>query len=138
MHRLAFLVALLAACTVVNHALPSAQGQPGVFVTAGDTRQPYESLGPVQVTRKGVLLFGFADPAGTDLDAGMADLAEEARRMGADGVINVRFQQTQYLPATRVLFAILFIVPLPSECTLTGEAIKLRAVAPLAPERPSL
>jgi hypothetical protein len=37
----------------------------------------------------------------------------------------VRFQQTQYSLATRILFAVLFFVPLPSEATITGEVVKL-------------
>ena len=45
--------------------------------------------------------------------------------MGGDGIINVRFEQTQYALPTRILFAILFFIPLPSESTITGEVVKL-------------
>lgn len=55
----------LSACTAVSFApLPTQQAQGQIFV-----KEPYESVGIVQVTRRGVLLFGFADPAGTDLQA---------------------------------------------------------------------
>jgi hypothetical protein len=97
-----------------------------VFVTTGDVKGPYQSLGVVQTTRRGVLLFGFADPAGTDVEAGMYEsLIPEVRRMGGDGIMNVRFQQTQYILPTRILFAVLFFIPLPSEVTLSGEVVKL-------------
>jgi hypothetical protein len=45
--------------------------------------------------------------------------------MGGDGIMNVRFQQTQYILPTRILFAVLFFIPLPSEVTLSGEVVKL-------------
>jgi len=123
----ALLALLFFACTNVNTArLPVARDARDVFVTSGDLHQPYESVGPVQATRKGALAFGFFDPAGTSLDEGLADLVLEARAMGAEGIINVHYEQTQYLPFTRVLFAILFFIPLPSEVTLTGEAVKLK------------
>ena len=56
----------------------------------------------VQATRSGVLLFGFADVVGTDLQAGFEEvLLPQIREMGGDGAINVRFRQTQYLPVRR-------------------------------------
>ena len=121
------LLMALAGCTSVNVArVPSVGDRRDVFVTTGDVKGPYESLGVVQTTRRGVLLFGFADPAGTDLEAGLREsLLPEVRRLGGDGIMNLRFQQTQYTVPTRILFALLFIIPLPSEVTLTGEVVKL-------------
>jgi hypothetical protein len=117
----------LAGCTSVNVArVPSSGDTREVFVTTGDVKGPYQSLGLVQTTRRGVLLFGFADPAGTDLTNGLYEsLIPEVRRMGGDGIMNVRFQQTQYPLPTRILFAVLFLFPLPSEVTLSGEVVKL-------------
>ncbi|HZH74844.1 MAG TPA: hypothetical protein VEY88_02355 [Archangium sp.] len=117
----------LTGCTAVNVArAPSVGDTRDVFVTTGDVKGPYQSLGVVQTTRRGVLLFGFADPAGTDMEAGMYEsLIPEVRRMGGDGIMNVRFQQTQYILPTRILFAVLFFIPLPSEVTLSGEVVKL-------------
>jgi hypothetical protein len=64
-----------------------------VFVSTGDLPGPYQSLGVVQATRRGVLLFGAVDPAGTDLQADLDEqLLPQVRMMGGDGVINVRFQ----------------------------------------------
>jgi hypothetical protein len=101
-----------------------------VFVSTSDLPGPYKSLGVVQATRRGVLLFGAVDPAGTDLQADLDDqLLPQVRMMGGDGVINARFQQTQYTLPTRLLFAILFFIPLPSEVTITGEVVKLEAGA---------
>jgi hypothetical protein len=128
--RLLVTLALLAltGCTVINTAnVPSDRGGKDIFVTAGDIPEAYESLGMVQATRSGVLLFGFIDVVGTDLNAGFKDLLiPQVREMGGDGAINVRFRQTQYLPATKVIGAILFIFPLPSSVTVTAEVVKLR------------
>ncbi len=117
----------LAGCTSVDVArVASIRDRRDVFVTSGDVKGPYESLGVVQTTRRGVLFFGFADPAGTDLEAGLREsLLPEVRRMGGDGIMNLRFQQTQYTLPTRILFALLFFIPLPSEVTLSGEVVKL-------------
>jgi hypothetical protein len=128
--RLLVALALVAltGCTVINTAsVPSDRGGRDVFVTAGDIPEPYETLGMVQATRSGVLLFGFVDVIGTDIDAGFKDvLIPQVREMGGDGAINVRFRQTQYLPATKVFGAIFFFIPLPSSVTVTAEVVKLR------------
>jgi hypothetical protein len=120
-------VVALAGCTTVDVArAPDAGRGRDVFVTTSDLPGPYTSLGVVQATRRGVLLFGFADPAGTDLQGDLDEqLLPQIRQMGGDGLINARFQQTQYALATRILFAILFFAPLPSEATITGEVVKL-------------
>jgi hypothetical protein len=117
----------LAGCTSVDVArVPSIGDRREVFVSAGDVKGPYQSLGLVQTTRRGVLLFGFADPVGTDLEAGLSEsLIPEVRRLGGDGIMNLRFHQTQYTLPTRILFALLFFIPLPSEVTLSGEVVKL-------------
>jgi hypothetical protein len=126
---LALSLAALTGCTVVNTATVPSSRQQGqdVFLTAGDIPEPYESLGLVQATRSGVLLFGFVDVVGTDIQAGLQEvLAPQIREMGGDGAINVRFRQTQYLPVQQVLGAIFFIFPLPSSVTVTAEVVKLR------------
>ncbi|MDY7232643.1 hypothetical protein [Hyalangium rubrum] len=120
-------VAVLGGCTTVDVArVPADRSSRGVFVSTSDIPGPYKSMGVVQATRRGVLLFGFADPAGTDLQGTLEEqLMPQIWNMGGDGVINVRFQQTQYTLPTRILFAILFFLPLPNEATLTGEVVKL-------------
>ncbi|QRN99539.1 hypothetical protein JRI60_11185 [Archangium violaceum] len=125
---LALALVALTGCTVVNTtSVPSDRSGGEVFVTAGDIPEPYESLGMVQATRSGVLLFGFVDVVGTDLDAGFKDvLIPQVREMGGDGAINVRFRQTQYLPVTKVFGAIFFFIPLPSSVTVTAEVVKLQ------------
>ena len=138
--RVVFLCLMgLTGCTTVNvAALPSARDTREVFVTTSDVTQPYQSLGLVQTTRKGVLLFGFADPAGTELAEGLREsLIPEVRRMGGDGIMNVRFHQTQYALPTRILFALLFFIPLPSQVTLSGEVVRLETGSTAAPEGPS-
>ena len=125
---LALSLAALTGCTVVNTAtVPSDRSGQDIFVAAGDIPEPYESLGMVQATRSGVLLFGFADVVGTDIQAGFEEvLIPQIREMGGDGAINVRFRQTQYLPLQKVLGAIFFFAPLPSSVTVTAEVVKLR------------
>ncbi|HYO70013.1 MAG TPA: hypothetical protein VEU33_28450 [Archangium sp.] len=124
----AFALVALTGCTVINTAsVPSDRSGRDVFVTAGDIPEPYETLGMVQATRSGVLLFGFVDVIGTDLDAGFKEvLIPQVRAMGGDGAINVRFRQTQYLPVTKVVGAIFFFIPLPSSVTVTAEVVKLQ------------
>jgi hypothetical protein len=120
--------ASFSACTIVNTAvLPSDPKMHSPFVTTGDIQGPYQSLGLIQTTRKGHLLFGFVDLVGTDLQAGFTEtFLPEVRRLNGDGVINVRFHQTQVLPATQVFQAVLFFIPfLWTEVTITGEVVKL-------------
>ena len=139
---LALSLMALTGCTVIDTSrLPSDRGGQETFVTAGDIPEPYESLGVVQATRSGVLLFGFVDVVGTDIDAGLREvLVPQVREMGGDGAINVRFRQTQYLPVTKALGAIFFIFPLPSSVTVTAEVVKLKrggaAQAPAAEPQP--
>lgn len=118
----------LSACTVVNTAtLPTDPNLHAPFVTTGDIQGPYQSLGLIQITRKGHLLFGFVDIIGTDIQTGFNEtLLPEVRRLNGDGIINVRFHQTQVLPFTQVVQAILFVFPfLWTEVTITGEVVKL-------------
>jgi hypothetical protein len=133
MIRIASIASLLLACsgcTVVNTVtLPSEPGSP-FFVTAGDISEPHDTLGIVQVTKSGVLLFGNLDVVGTDLEAGFNDvLIPKAKEMGGDGVVRVRYHMTQYTPWARVLGAIFFFAPLPSSVTITGQVVKMRAGA---------
>jgi hypothetical protein len=105
-------------------------GQPGqeIFVTAGDIAVPHDVLGMVQVHRAGVLLFGNIDIIGTDLEAGFREtLMPEVKKLGGDGVVRVRYHMTQYTPWARVLGALFFIFPLPSQVTITGQVVKLKA-----------
>ncbi|MDX2024410.1 MAG: hypothetical protein SF187_29480 [Deltaproteobacteria bacterium] len=118
----------LSACTIVNTAtLPTDPNLHAPFVTTGDIQGPYQSLGLIQVTRKGHLLFGFVDIVGTDIQTGFNEtLMPEIRRLNGDGIINVRFHQTQVLPVTQVVQAIFFVIPfLWTEVTITGEVVKL-------------
>ncbi|MER2566196.1 MAG: hypothetical protein ABTQ32_36070 [Myxococcaceae bacterium] len=128
---LCFAVVTASSCTVVNSiALPSVPGAPGqeIFVTAGDISAPHDVLGMVQVHRAGVLLFGNIDVIGTDLEAGFKEtLIPEVKKLGGDGVVRVRYHMTQYTPWARVVGAIFFIFPLPSEVTITGQVVKLKA-----------
>lgn len=128
---LCFALLCASACTVVNSvSLPAVPGQPGqdIFLTAGDITTPHDVLGMVQVHRAGILLFGNIDIIGTDLEAGFKEtLIPEVKRLGGDGVVRVRYQMSQYTPWARVIGAIFFIFPLPSQVTITGQVVKLKA-----------
>ncbi len=119
-----------AGCTAVDHARVPTAGT-DVLVTTSDVAVPYESLGPVQATRRGVYAFGFADPAGINLDATLNEvLLPELRRMGADAIINLRFEQTQYTLFSKILGAIFIFAPLPAEVNIRGEAIRFTGERP--------
>jgi hypothetical protein len=135
---LALSLAALTGCTVINTAsVPSDRSGQDIFVSAGDIPEPYESLGMVQATRAGVLLFGFVDVVGTDIEAGLKEvLIPQIQQMGGDGAINVRFRQTQYLPVQQMLGAIFFIFPLPSSVVVTAEVVKLRRGSAALPAEP--
>jgi len=121
-------VAALAGCTTVNTARIPKGSQPGeLFVTTGDLKEPYTSLGIIQATRRAPIFLGWIDAGGTDLDDALADLIPEARNMGGDGIINLRFEQIQYPPLGRALMVLFFFVPLPGEVNVTGEVVRLGA-----------
>jgi len=119
---------LLAGCTASTFTrLPSPDPiRPFVTAEGIPAGSPYDSLGLVQVTRRGVLVFGFADPAGTEVDAALEELELEARKAGADGVVNARVLKQPWTLAERITGAVLFFLPLPSEVTVTGEFVRLR------------
>ncbi len=130
--RLALVVAGIAAsgCSAVSYAPVGQPKSPqDLLITQQSLREPYESKGVVQLTRKGVVLFGFAELPSTDLGAAVEEIAPEVRKRGGDALVNVRIEQTQYTTAQRVLGAIFFFVPLPAEVTINGEVVKRGPVA---------
>lgn len=119
-------ILLLGGCTTIEVARTPDRFGNQIFVTQEDLLEPYESLGIIQTTRRGVLLLGVLDPAATDLTSTLEEsFLPEVRKLGGDGVINLRYERTQYQDATRVLFALLFFIPLPTEITVTGEVVRL-------------
>ena len=125
------------ACTTVEQTRFSSSTpkawRGSVFATQEDVANPYVSMGPIQATRRGIVLFGFLDPAGTDLQTILDDdLFPAVRKLGGEGVINVRYVRTQYTLAQRFLF---FLVPLPTEVTVTGEVVRIIPASQPAHER---
>ena len=103
------------------------------LITMGDTARPYESLGYLQLTRKGADLFGFISIVDADIKKLFGDeLIKELNQRGADGIINVRFHERQWTTAERVLFALppFFLVPLPTRVELSGELIRWTDMGP--------
>ena len=122
------------ACTARSAYVQPQNLKQRYLITMGDTQRPYQSLGYLQVTRKGADLFGFFSLVDADLQTLFGDvlIAELARR-GADGIINVRFHERQWTTAQRVLFALppMFLIPLPTRVELSGEMVRwLPAPAP--------
>lgn len=135
---IALAVCALTGCTAVDKTtLPSGRGMGQIFITQESVSEPYDSVGVIQITRRGVLLFGFADPAGTDLAAATRELEPKIRAAGADGAMNVRFEMTQYTLAGRLLGLLFFFAPFPTEVTVTAELVKLKGNAP-APAMPAV
>ena len=121
------LVSLLAACSSQNAYMYPEAIQKKYVITTGDTNQAYDSLGYIQVSKAGVTLFGFLDLNDARLQGIFEKvLIDEIDKAGANGIINLRFHEIQYTTATRVLFSILFFIPLPNTVEVTGELIKLK------------
>ena len=125
--RFIFALALVTACTARNAYVQPPAVMERYLITMGDTDRPYESLGYLQLTRKGLDLFGFLSVVDADLQKLFGEeLVGELERRGADGIINVRFKERQWTTGERVLFALppLFLFPLPTKVELTGELIR--------------
>jgi hypothetical protein len=136
MNRL--IVIVLLTSTVACGSARSAYVQPPAvqnryLITMGDTARPYESLGYLQLTRKGADLFGFISIVDADIQKLFGDvLIEELQRRGADGIINLRFHERQWTTAERVLIALppFILIPLPTRVELSGELIRWVDVGP--------
>jgi hypothetical protein len=114
-------------CTARSAYVQSPAVQNRYLITMGDTAKPYESLGYLQMTRKGADLFGFISIVDADLGKLFGEeLVNELAKRGADGIINVRFHERQWTTAERVLFALppMFLFPLPTRVELSGEMIR--------------
>ena len=121
------------ACTARSAYVQPPTVQNRYLITMGDTSRPYESLGYLQLTRKGADLFGFISIVDADLQTLFGDeLVRELGKRGADGIINVRFRERQWTTAERVLFALppMFLFPMPTKVELSGELIRFVDMGP--------
>ena len=135
---LALLVVTIAAtgCTARSAYVQPPKVQNRYLITMGDTARPYESLGYVQMTRKGADLFGFFSIVDADIEKLFGELlVKELERRQADGIINVRFHERQWTTAERILFALppMFLFPMPTRVELSGELIRWTATEPPPP-----
>jgi hypothetical protein len=135
----AILIASILAVTACGSARSAYVQPPQVqnryLITMGDTSRPYESLGYLQLTRKGADLFGFISIVDADLQKLFGDeLIAELQARGADGIINLRFHERHYTTGERVLFALppFFLFPLPTKVELHGELIRWTAHGPVS------
>ena len=138
MKRLALIIAVTAtttACTARSAYVQSPAVQQRYLITMGDTNRPYQSLGYLQLTRKGADLFGFISIVDADIRKLFGEeLIGELAARGADGIINVRFHERQWTTGERILFALppMFLFPLPTRVELTGEMVRFLPTAPPA------
>ena len=95
MKRLVMMLALTG-CSVRHAYVQPPAVQQRYLITMGDTARPYESLGYLQLTRKGADLFGFFSIVDADIKKLFGDeLIKELQKRGADGIINLRFHERQ-------------------------------------------
>lgn len=121
---------LASGCTTVSIArlAEPKPGETSILVTTSGTDRPYQSLGLVQIYRAGFSFGWIAIPGDIELDPVINDyLVPEARRRGADAVINLRFRETNYTPALKSIMTIPPLILLPllhTSVTLSGELVK--------------
>lgn len=120
----------LTACSVANTVQVKGTIAPGEkFITTGGISLPYDSLGMVQVSKQGmVCVGGFLPIVKATLKEGFNEvLVAEMEQRGADGIINVNFQELQMPLGARIPFIFpFFFVPLPEAVMITGELVKLK------------
>ncbi len=89
------ILALGSGCTAVVVGSPLSSRpttERGIFLSTGTSPRPYKTLGFIQVTGYGVEVAGAATVGDSGLDSVLrGTLANEAAKMGADGVINISF-----------------------------------------------
>ncbi len=123
------------ACTAKSTHIQKPQTQSRYLITMGDTERPHESLGYLQMTRKGADVLGWVSVVDADIDKMLGDeLLEELARAGADGIINLRFNERQWTTAERALFLIppLILIPIPTRVEITGELIRFQGAPGVA------
>lgn len=121
------------ACTAKSAHVQKPQVQQRYLITMGDTDRPYQSLGYLQMTRKGADILGWVSVVDADLDKMLGDeLIRELERRGADGIINLRFKERQWTTGERLLFLIppMILIPLPTRVEITGELVRFTDRAP--------
>ena len=124
----ALTLGLLAGCTAGNIYLYPPEITSNYLITMGESPRPYLSKGFVQITAKGANLAGFLTVVDADLQKMFGELLiPEIEKAGADGIVNLDFKETQHPTATKVVFAILFFIPLPTSVEITGELVEFES-----------
>jgi len=90
----------------------------GVFLTAGDLPGGYTPRGLIEIRQSGLMIFGLIPASPGTLQEACDRLAQEARKLGADAVINVEYE------IHRTPFPISFFW-WPRGATVRGMAVKL-------------
>ena len=126
----AAVLTFFAGCTAGNLYLYPPDVARSYLITMGESPRPYTSKGFVQITAKGANLAGFFPVADADLQKMFGELLiPEMEKVGADGIIHLNFKETQHPTAVKLLFAVLFFIPLPTSVEITGEFVELNDVS---------
>jgi hypothetical protein len=134
MKRLALLALVAAGCTAQNAYIYPPAVQQRYLITMGDAQRPYQSMGYIQITRRGAYMAGFIPVVDADMQKMFGEiLIGEIQKAGADGIINLHFYETQYTPATRAIFVLFFFIPLPTVVEVSGELIRFVDAPPPPP-----
>ncbi len=132
-YRLILAAAVLtfcAGCTTGNIYLYPPEIAKSYLITMGESPRPYTSKGFVQITAKGANLGGFFPVVDADLQKMFGELLiPEIEKAGADGIVQLSFKETQHPNAVKVLFAVLFFIPLPTSVEITGEFVEFTGVS---------
>lgn len=85
----AMIIALCGGCRSVSSAVIDYKD---VFVTMGDLRQQYSPKAVIEVSQTGLMIFGLIPVSPGTLQQACDLMADEARKVGADAVINLQYQ----------------------------------------------
>jgi hypothetical protein len=104
--KLAAVALLLCGCTAVVRGSPLSDrvgDRHDVYLSTGDSERAHRTLGFAQIRGYGVAIAGAVDVGEAGLDGAIRGvLAQEARRMGGDGVLHIEFiDENPQTPAER-------------------------------------
>ena len=120
--------AVLSGCTAGNIYMYPPELTEHYLITMGESPRPYVSKGFVQITARGANLVGFFPVVDADLQKMFGELLiPEIEKAGADGIVNLNFKELQHPTGTKVFFAILFFIPLPTSVEITGELVEFES-----------
>ena len=92
MRCMAIAVVLLFACVGCKSVSTAVIDDKGVFLTTGDLQQKYNPKALIEIRQSGLMIFGFIPVSTGTLQEACDRLISEAKKMGADAVINIEYR----------------------------------------------